>query len=247
MTLSNGNVQCSSILVAANNTNTATGMLTVAGGNVNLDTSLFVGSALVSTGQVIVNGGTICVSSASATAVLSVPSGTVSFNAGTITTDNLLLTNSAGQFIFNGGTLNARATSVSNGAAFVVGNGLAGATLHLNGGTNVFANGLVISANARLEGCGTIVGSIVNNGTIATNCSPQIVAPRISAITKAGATATVSFASVIGQTYTLEFKNALTGSIWTAAGPSSNGCGGVISLIDAAASAPSRFYHVRTQ
>ena len=37
------------------------------------------------------------------------------------------------------------------------------------GGTYVFADGLVISSNAKLTGCGTIIGTIVNNGTIATN------------------------------------------------------------------------------
>jgi len=77
--------------------------------------------------------------------------------------------------------MSTRATTVANGAAFVVGNGVSAATLFLNGGTHVFSGGLVISSNATLSGCGTIVGSIVNHGTIATNCGGG-VPPSITAI-----------------------------------------------------------------
>jgi len=168
-------------------------------------------------------------------------------NAGTITTDNLLLTNASGRFIFNGGTLNTRSTSVANGAAFVLGNGVAAATLHMDGGTHSFANGLIISSNATLKGCGTIIGTIVNHGSIATNCGPVLVQPTITRVARAGTTNTVFFPSVSGQTYTLEFKNALTNTTWTAILPSSNGNGGAISLKDTAATVPTRFYRVRAQ
>lgn len=247
MALSNGVVQAASLLIAANVTNSPTGNFVMAGGSLNLSSNLFVGSAGFSTGQLILTGGTITLTNPAGTAVMNVASGTVTCNAGTLTADSLRLTNAAGQFLFSGGTLNTKSMTVANGAAFIVGDGVDAATLHMGGGTYSFANGLIISSNATLNGCGTILGTIINHGTIATNCSGVLVRPTVMGQTRTGATNALSFTTVNGQTYTLEFKDALSDVNWTALPPSTNGNGSVMTLKDTSANTASRFYHVRTQ
>jgi hypothetical protein len=97
-----------------------------------------------------------------------------------LTVDRLLVPQSAGQLVFSGGTLRTKGSVVSNGLPFVVGDGNNAATLELLGGTHSFANGLVISSNATLKGCGTIIGNVTNYGTIATNCGAGPVRPSIT-------------------------------------------------------------------
>jgi T5SS/PEP-CTERM-associated repeat protein len=246
MIVSNGAVQAADLLVAADLTNTANGALTVAGGNLNLSSSLFVGGASFSTGQVSITSGAISVSNAAGSAVMRVANGRLTFNGGTISADAVLLTNAAGTVVFNGGTLNTKGTMVANGAPFVVGNGVAAAKLHLNGGIHSFANSLIISSNATLDGCGTIIGVIVNHGIIATNCAAVLVRPTITRIARMGTNSIVSFTSVTGETYTLEFNNTLGNTNWGAILPSTNGSGSVMSVTDKVA-VPSRFYRVRAQ
>lgn len=247
MTLSNGVVQAASLWVAADATNTASGFLNVAGGNLTIASNLVVGAVSYSSGQVTNNGGVVTVTNSGGTAAIVVANGNLTFNSGAITTDNLWLTNATGQFVFNGGTLTTKNTAVTNGAAFVVGNGVTPATLYLDGGTHAFANGLVISSNATLAGCGTILGPIINHGTLALNCGGTLVLPTISSLVKTGVTNLLSFVSVSNQTYTLEYKTNLTDATWTAIPPPLNGNGGVLLLVDPAATNAARFYHVHTQ
>ena len=180
--LTSGNIQAPALLVAADTTNSvgATGMLAITGGNLIASSTVWIGSASYSTGQVLMSGGWLIVTNGGTNALLGIPSGSLVMNAGMITADRLLLTNKAGQFAFNGGALDTKSTTVANGAPFVVGDGVTPATLHLSGGTHSFANGLVISSNATLNGCGTIIGSIINNGTIATNCGSTATPPIIT-------------------------------------------------------------------
>jgi T5SS/PEP-CTERM-associated repeat protein len=179
MTVSGGTVFASSLLLAANNTNSSSGTATFSGGNVTLTSSLAVGSASVSAGQFALTGGSVVVSNVSGSATVTVANGTLSLAGGSLTADNLAVTNS-GAFGFNSGMLVTKHTSVANGSPFVVGDGINPATLYLNGGTHSFANGLVISSNATLAGCGTIIGSVSSSGVIATNCGGAPVAPSIA-------------------------------------------------------------------
>src|SRR5207253_9492955 len=110
------------------------------------------------------------------------------------------------------------------------------ATLQLLGGTYSFANGLVISSNATVTGCGTIVGTISNSGTLATNCPSAGVT--ITAITKSGGTATVYFTTVAGSNHVLEYKNSFTDSVWNAILPGVIGNGSVTNKTDPSASVP---------
>lgn len=331
--LKSGLVQGGFLLVAADTTNSvgAAGILTITNGTLGLSSNLVVGSSGYSTGQVYVSGGTVSVTNLGGSGTLNVPSGAFNLSGGTVTADRLLVTNAAGQFNFTGGTLSSKATTIANGAPFVVGDGATPAVYHLDGGTHSFASGLVISANASLTGCGVVLGTIVNHGTILTNCGSTMVAPAIvtppqsqtvaqggqvtftvvasgtptpayqwqvhgtnlpsatdSTLTRtnlqladagnylviitnlAGATSapvtlrviagvvfsvqatvggtnTFSFLSVAGSTYTLEYKNSLSDSAWTAILPSTNGTGGIILLRDPSATVPRRFYRIRTK
>jgi T5SS/PEP-CTERM-associated repeat protein len=111
--------------------------------------------------------------------------GMLTVNSGTVTVDSLIMTNyyipgatpryTFGGVNFNGGGLSTKSTTISNGVAFVVGNGTNIATLNLaTGGSGIysFGDGLTISSNAFLTGCGTIEGSVVVNpgGTVLANC-----------------------------------------------------------------------------
>src|SRR6266581_1456098 len=180
MTISGGGVQASRLLVAANPTNTVSGSFSMSGGDLSLSSELLVGSLSLATGEILITGGVITATNSTGAGDVSVPSGNLTLNGGTITTDSLLLTNSAGRMVFNGGVLNTRGTTVANGSPFVVGDGASAATFNLLGGTHSFANGLIISSNASLTGCGTIIGSIINHGTIATNCGGGTVPPSIT-------------------------------------------------------------------
>jgi hypothetical protein len=190
-------------------------------------------------------GGNLIVNNNSGLAVVGVSSGTFTLNGGTITTDNLRLTNSTGSFVFNGGTLNTKSTVVANGSPFVVGDGTNSATLRMLGGTHSFAAGLTISSNATLTGCGTIIGTIVNHGTISTNCGA--VPATIVSITKTGTTANISFTTVTIQSYTVEYKNTLNDPGWTPLLPAIPGTGAVITKNDTTSTVPTRIYRVSTQ
>jgi T5SS/PEP-CTERM-associated repeat protein len=93
------------------------------------------GGAVASTGLVLGNQSTsggnllslagansaLTVTNGGGTGTLDVRRGVVELNGGTLTADRLLLTNGAGSFSFNDGTLITRSATISNGQAFVVG------------------------------------------------------------------------------------------------------------------------------
>jgi hypothetical protein len=109
--------------------------------------------------------------------VLDVRGGTLSLSTGSVMVDALIATNGANSVVtFNTGTLSTRATLVTNGQAFVVGNGASGATFHLLGGAHSFNNGLRIRNDAVLSGCGTINGSmsVDAGGTVLTDCGAAL-------------------------------------------------------------------------
>jgi len=197
LVVSNGLVQALGLNIAVVATNTASGTASFIGGSMILSSNLLVGSQSNSIAQMFVNGGDITVTNSSASAAIDLSSGTLSLEGGTLTADRLLVAQSTGQLVFTGGTLRTKASVVSNGLPFVVGDGNQAATLELLGGTHTFANGLVISSNATLKGCGTIVGNLTNYGTIATNCGVGPVRPSIttqpqSVTAEIGGTATFS-------------------------------------------------------
>jgi hypothetical protein len=194
------------------------------------------------------SGGDVIVTNTSATARLEIAQGSFNLNAGNLTADRILLTTNTGQFRFNGGTLRTKSMTVANGAPFTIGNGVNPATLELLGGIYSFADGLVISPNATVTGCGTVIGAITNNGTYNNTCGGPSPSPTtISATHKSGSTVTISCASSNGSSYTLEYKIALTDPVWTPILPAIPGTGNPLDLTDSAATNTSRFYRVRVQ
>jgi len=135
------------------------GQMTVSNGLARLDNT-YVGVNDGSLGSLTVAGGQTHVTNAAGTALLEVRRGTLTLSSGTLTTDQLLLTNSAGQVIFNSGTLNTRGTAVTNSLPFTVGNSLDPATLNLLGGNHSFTDGLIIKSNATLAGIGSVTGNL---------------------------------------------------------------------------------------
>jgi T5SS/PEP-CTERM-associated repeat protein len=129
--------------------------------------------------QITVSGGALYVTNALGNGVLQLVGGTLALNGGTVTVDSLVASNSTpygapygtvltSTVSFTSGTLNTKATLVSNNLVFAVGDGTDAAALNLvsgGSGFHSFANGLTISSNATLNGVGTIIGATtVNSG-----------------------------------------------------------------------------------
>lgn len=241
------------------------------GATVSVGLNLIVGAAqapILGTNRVTV-GGNLWVTNAAGTGVLEARHGAVDLVGGTIMADKLLLTNGTQSlWNFTAGTLQTAGTMISNGPAFVVGDGVNAAVFELRGGVHSFANGLIISPNATLRGCGTIAGDVINQGAIIADCPGQaltftgaftnfgtIFATNggvihlfgITQINKTATTAAISFATVTGLSFTLEYKNAVDDPTWTPILPALAGNGTVMTQTDTNATVPARIYRVRAQ
>lgn len=84
------------------------GTLTIVGGTTTVISNLVLGDCLAgSTGMISLMGGTLYVTNAAHNAFLDVRSGTVSIGNGILMVDRLVMTNSCGLFVRNGGTFSA--------------------------------------------------------------------------------------------------------------------------------------------
>jgi hypothetical protein len=191
-------------------------------------------------------GGKLIVTNTTHTAAFRLDAGDFSMLQGELVADHLVLTNANNSFTFNSGTIRARNITAANGGPFVVGDGVNPAVLQLTGGTFTFPNGLFISASATVTGCGTVIGSIVNNGTYTNYCPPAAVVT-ITALTKTGATAAVTFNSLSSLNHTLEFKQTLGAASWIPIPPTVLGTGNAMTLNDTTATNVTRFYRIRAQ
>lgn len=168
MTIAGGLVRARGMRIGISND--AMGALTLTGGTTLLSSNLVVGNLTLTTnnptgftnatGTVLMNGGVLAITNASGFATLEMRYGTATINAGELILDQLLLTNTAGTLVFNGGTLSTIDILANNGLPFVVGGGVSPATLELRGGTARVPNGLIIASNARVIGCGRILGEV---------------------------------------------------------------------------------------
>ena len=97
----------------------------------------------------------------------------------------------------------------------------------------------------RLESADTSVTSIPA-GVVLTNGLPV---PVVVSVSQAGGAAVVTFSTVVGLGYVLEYKERLEEVAWRALGTpgSFEGTGGNGSLTDAAAGGVGRFYRVRAE
>jgi polygalacturonase len=146
-------------------------------GSVSFGVGVFAGS---SRGSLTMAGGSLAVTNSLASGALIVGQADPGFytqNGGTVIVDNLLATNLANSvFTFNSGTIQTKATIVSNTQQFVVGNAASAAIYHLLGGIHSFNNGLRIHNDATLSGCGTINGVVVVDagGTVVVDCGGSL-------------------------------------------------------------------------
>jgi T5SS/PEP-CTERM-associated repeat protein len=130
--------------------------------------SVIVGGYLPGEQLVVTNDGAMRVTNSTDGGYLVVDRATFLLDGGTVTVDHLQALNAYRSVVaFNGGVLNTKATAISNGSVFTVGNGTNAAALSLaTGGLGFhsFANGLTISSNAMLNGIGTVIGGTTVNG-----------------------------------------------------------------------------------
>jgi hypothetical protein len=134
----------------------------------NLATLTLASGPASSNNNVTVNGGLLAATTLNFANPL--PNGVTLTGSGQTTLLNLILTNAAHTFAFNGGTLNLRNTLATGGLPFIAGDGAQTAVLNLLPGvaTNLFADGLVITNNATLTGAGLLQAT----GTIFGTLSP---------------------------------------------------------------------------
>ena len=248
MTITAGTVRAKNLHIGNSDdgTNAPIGTLALTGGDALVSSGFFLGTTNLSMGTADVAGGNLIVTNVSASADMVIANGTFSLDGGTVVADVVVLTNGSGQFVFDSGLLRVKKLTVSNGQPFVVGDGVNLATLELDGGTYTFANGLVISTNASVTGCGNVIGSITNLGTYNNSCG-QTSNITISSLTKTGDTVMISFFSLSNLNHTLEFKDSLNDATWSAILPGTAGIGGVQSLTDGSATNVTRFYRIHAQ
>jgi hypothetical protein len=71
-----------------------------------------------------------------------------------------------------------------------------------------------------------------------------LVPPNISGVTASANNATVSFTSVVGLSYTLQYKNVWSDPLWISVSLAVTGNGGTVSLTDPNPTTPGRFYRI---
>jgi hypothetical protein len=103
--------------------------------------------------------------------------------------------------------------------------------------------------NVRLTNAGSYRVVISNADTNAISAVAELRVvnvpdPNIISITQNGTNVTISFTTIPGPSYTLEYKNRLSDAQWTPAG-SAPGTGSTVSITDTAAIAANRFYRIR--
>jgi hypothetical protein len=236
--MADGFISAQGLVVAQ--TNKTFGTATFLGG-----TSVFSGFSRVgsigSTGIVLAAGSSslICTNSTN-TGVMDVIRGSLTISNGTHAFDTIVLTNT-GIFRILGGTSSVHQILSSNGAPFVIGDGVNPVTVHLTGGSSVFKNGLLINTNATVVGSGALVGNVTNCGTLTAsggpiaipgtfvNCnttstenggtfrytSPATnIANRIISIAPLGPDLLITYRTTNGFFYTPEYKRSFTDPFW---------------------------------
>jgi hypothetical protein len=190
MTMNTGTANCQIAYVGYD----SQGTLTMVAGQMTVSSLLEIGFAAGSTGSVWMSGGQLTATALPTTignqgvGQMSVSNGivtaadvfvgnssnpsTLTLAGGTLTVNSLVLLNPSSQFNFTGGWLNALGITNSNGQTLTLGTGAGPITLNLLGGISSLGNGLMMSANATLTGCGTVNGNVTidSGGTVLANC-----------------------------------------------------------------------------
>ena len=96
--------------------------------------------------------------------------GTLTMWGGTVIASNLQV-NATSRILFNQGLLQSRLGNIASSPGLIVGDGSHTAEFNLQGGTNVFVNGLRIATNSLLTGSGTVSGNVTNFGAVSPGSS----------------------------------------------------------------------------
>jgi len=110
------------------------------------------------------------------------------------------------------------------------------------------SNYVVASAQASDAGTYDVVVSNSSGSIVSPSATLRVLVPStISDSVHLGSSNIISFTSVTGLTYTLEFKNQLDETNWTEIPPPVTGTGSALSLPDPQATVPARFYRLRIE
>lgn len=247
--------------------------LVMDGGTVRAGSSVLLGRFSTSTGnEIIINGGLLAVTNVAKLGQLNMQAGQLVMNDGQIEVDTLnVAAGPTGDLIFNGGTIEAFRVTHINGRRLIIGDGIHPAVLHLKGGTNTFAGGLVIAPNASVVGAGTILGVVTNLGVVqaeggALNFQDTVINSGVI-LNGSGAQVTltgglvfgvlsadrlvdhfsVSVGRVDGQVFSLEYRRAIAGQNWLPADFTTMLESNIVWLTDTNTNGSMRFYRVKLE
>jgi Immunoglobulin domain len=108
--------------------------------------------------------------------------------------------------------------------------------------TLTFAAVQSVDAGAYRVRVSNALGSVLSEAAVLR----VLVSPAITAITNNGSRAEISFSSLSGLNYVVEYRNAVNAGAWSVLA-SAPGTGGVITVIDPEPTNSSRFYRVRVE
>jgi hypothetical protein len=110
-------------------------------------------------------------------------------------------------------------------------------------------NDTITLTNVQAADAGTYAVQISNGDGTATSVPARltvVIEPMIMLITRTGTTVRVSFTTVVGGRYIVEYKDNLADASWTPL-PTVAGTGALVTVIDPSATSPTRFYRVRAE
>lgn len=172
-----GTVEVEATLYVGTGNQSGKGTITLNAGTFSMTAAnsrtVVLGNAQNTSGTLNINGGTMNITRAQGDDTLTLApnytaggtgKATVNLSGGTLNVDKFVSETAAGTINFTGGLFTVKQATVSNGKAFTVGDGSKAATLRLvtatGSGHHTFADGLVISAKAQLEGSGKIAAGL---------------------------------------------------------------------------------------
>ena len=198
----------------------ASGAIWITGGQLIATNNAFAYIGWNGVGQAVVSNGSLQVDSLEVGSWWG-QSGLLAIAGGTVTV-NSLDGNSSGTVSFSNGTLHAKSISLSN--PLTVGDGIQSATLDLVSGGYSYVNGLTISSNAFLTGCGTVYPIVTNNGEVLANCSGGALAFNGALVNNGSITATNGAAVYVsGSAVNNGIIDGTAGSIFFNSGVINNG------------------------
>ena len=137
--------------------------------------------------------------------------------------------------------------SASPGLAYSAGNVTGSIGTLANGASSNLSIIVTPSAGGLLTNVVT-AASPITDPNLANNTSSLVlhvpVSPTISSVKVTSTNVSLSFTSVAGLNYTLEYKNTLLDASWTPILPAVPGTGGILTLLDNSPAIPSRFYRI---